>query len=144
MLQISTLKSSDRTAWQVLAQGYRDFYAIPTTAAEFDAAWRRIVETGTVHGLGARWDGQLVGIAHFFPHYSTWAGSVYYLQDLFTAPEARGKGVARALIDEIAHQARQTGAQRFYWMTQENNATARLLYEKIAKYNGFIRYDYAL
>ncbi len=144
MLHISMLEPSDRMDWEALARGYREFYAIPTTPAEFDAAWHRIVGEKTIHGLGVRMDGQLVGIAHYFPHHSTWANSVYYLQDLFTAPAARGNGVARALIVEIACQARQAGAQRFYWLTQEHNSAARLLYEKIAKYNGFIRYDHPL
>ncbi len=144
MVKISKLEPSDKNEWKLLAQGYRDFYATPTSEKEFDAAWQRITETQTIHGLGARIDGQLVGITHFFLHPNTWVHSVCYLQDLFTAPEARGKGVARALIEAAVSQARQAGAQRFYWLTQENNSTARLLYDKIAKFNGFIRYDYPM
>jgi hypothetical protein len=36
------------------------------------------------------------------------------------------------------------GATRLYWNTQEDNARARLLYDKVARFNGFIRYDYPL
>jgi GNAT superfamily N-acetyltransferase len=144
MLRISALTNGDRAVWEDLARGYKEFYQSPTTAAEFDSAWSRLFSNTGIHGIGARLDGQLVGIAHFIVHASTWAPSVCYLQDLFTAPEARGKGVARALINEIADQARSLGAQRYYWLTQENNAVARILYNKIAKYNGFIRYDFAL
>jgi hypothetical protein len=52
--------------------------------------------------------------------------------------------VARALIQEVARQARIERASRYYWLTQENNAVARVLYESVARYNGFIRYDFAL
>lgn len=86
----------------------------------------------------------MVGIAHFLYHGSTWADRICYLQDLFTAPEARGCGVARKLIEAVAHHARDAGASRCYWLTQESNAVARMLYDRVAKYNGFIRYDFPL
>ena len=57
------------------------------------------MDDGPVHGLGCRSDGALVGIAHFLFHAHSWKNEVCYLQDLFTLPEARGRGVARALID---------------------------------------------
>ena len=92
--------------------------------------------------LGNRY--HIVGIAHYLFHTSCWAQKVCYLQDLFTAHDLRGKGVARALIEAVAADARKQGAARYYWMTQEHNATARLLYDKVAKWNGFIRYEHPL
>jgi GNAT superfamily N-acetyltransferase len=82
-----------------------------------------------------------VGIAHFLYHASTWAERICYLQDLFTEESVRGQGVARALIAAVAERARQAGAARYYWLTQENNEVARALYDKVARFNGFIRYD---
>jgi hypothetical protein len=52
--------------------------------------------------------------------------------------------VGRALIGAVAAQAREAGAARYYWLTQEGNAVARMLYDKVAQYNGFIRYDFPL
>ena len=142
--RIAPLQPEDRSAWEILARGYKDFYETPTTAAEYARAWERLLSQDGVFGLAAFVDGQLVGIAHYLFHTSIWAPSNCYLQDLFTSPDARGKGVARALIEAVASQARDRGAARFYWLTRENNATARVLYDKLASYVGFIRYDFAL
>ena len=85
-----------------------------------------------------------VGLAQFLFHASTWANKVCYLQDLFTAPHPRGNGVARLLIQEVARQARVERAARYYWLTQENNSLARVLYDRVATHNGFILYDFEL
>jgi GNAT superfamily N-acetyltransferase len=143
-MQIAPLGIDDRAGWEKLARGYKHFYGTPTTDAEFDTAWQRLLKQDGVCGLGARIDGQLVGIAHYLFHTSAWTPAVCYLQDLFTAPSARGQGVARALIDAVAVAAQEGGATRFYWLTQEQNAIARLLYDKIASNRGFVRYDYPL
>jgi hypothetical protein len=44
----------------------------------------------------------------------------------------------------VAAAARERGADRFYWHTQESNARARVLYDKVARFTGFIRYAYRL
>ena len=56
----------------------------------------------------------------------------------------RGRGVGRALIERVAAAARDRGADRFYWHTQDGNARARVLYDQVARYTGFIRYGYPL
>jgi len=127
-----------------LARGYKDFYKTPIADTEYEEAWKRLLAKDDVFGLGARQNGRLVGIAHYLFHTSTWTQTACYLQDLFTTHEARGNGVARLLIEAVAHQAQERGATRYYWLTQENNAVARVLYEKVAKHNGFIRYDFPL
>jgi GNAT superfamily N-acetyltransferase len=143
-MEVGPLRPQDREAWQVLARGYKEFYATPTTEAEYAAAWNRLLAHDGIHGLGAFAQGQLVGIAHYLFHTSVWARTTCYLQDLFTAPTCRGSGVARALIEAVAGQARTQGAARYYWLTQEHNAVARALYDKVARHVGFIRYDYPL
>jgi GNAT superfamily N-acetyltransferase len=59
---------------------------------------------------------------------------------LFVLPEARGKRIGRALIEAVYDRARVAGASRVYWLTQEGNATARALYDKLAERSGFIQY----
>jgi GNAT superfamily N-acetyltransferase len=142
--RIAALQPADRSAWEVLARGYKEFYNTPTLDAEYDRAWSRLLTHDGVFGLAASTDGQLVGIAHYLFHTSVWAATTCYLQDLFTAPAARGRGVARTLIEAVATQARERGAARYYWLTQQHNTVARVLYDKVGKHQGFIRYDYPL
>jgi len=100
---------------------------------------------GTIHCRLARLDGHPIGLVHFLYHESAWTiRPTCYLQDLYTDPVARGKGVGRALIENVSADARTKGASRMYWLTQSENTTARLLYDRLATYSGYIRYDYPL
>ncbi|MFO1326384.1 MAG: GNAT family N-acetyltransferase [Rubrivivax sp.] len=144
MITVDRLRTEDRAAWGRLAAGYKAFYNTPTSEAEYDQAWARLTAGDGVHAFGARLDGQLVGIVHYLFHTSTWAREQCYLQDLFTDASVRGRGVARALIAAVAAVARERGDQRLYWLTQETNLTARALYDQVAQFKGFIRYDHPL
>ena len=144
MVEIDELRPEDRPGWELLARGYKEFYRDPMPDEAYEQTWRRLAAGTELFGLGARQDGTLVGIAHYLFHPAFWSGEACYLQDLFVAEEARGRGAARALIDAVAAVARNRGAVRYYWHTQESNARARILYDKVATYSGFIRYGYPL
>ena len=77
-------------------------------------------------------------------HASTTSPDLCYLQDLFTAPEARGKGVARRLIEAVREWARGQGCGRLYWHTQLHNETVRRLYDQVAEFRDFIVYTMPL
>jgi GNAT superfamily N-acetyltransferase len=134
------LVPSDRAAWEALFRAYIDFYHRAEPPELYDRTWREFQVDTRLHALGARLEGRLVGITHFFVHPSTSGPDVCYLQDLFTAPDARGQGVARALIAAVADWARERGCGRVYWHTQASNTTARHLYDKVAENRGFIQY----
>ncbi len=141
-IAIRPLTPDDRAAWEPLWAGYLAFYKATIPAEVTDTTWARLHDaTEPMHALGAFEDGRLVGIVHLVFHRSTWtAGPYCYLQDLFTAEEARGRGVGRALIEAVYASAREEGASRVHWLTHETNAEARLLYDRIADRSGFIQY----
>jgi GNAT superfamily N-acetyltransferase len=142
MLQIRPFTADDRKAWEPLWQGYLAFYKSSVPPEVTESTWRRFLDPAQpMHGLAAVLDGRIVGIVHFIYHRSTWTTADYcYLQDLFTAEEARGQGVARALIEAVYEKAKAHGAGRVYWLTHETNTTAQALYDKVAARSGFIQY----
>jgi GNAT superfamily N-acetyltransferase len=144
MIRVAPLDEANRAEWEPLARGYKAFYEDPQPPEVYDRVWARLMTGEDIHGLGAWLDGRMVGLAHYMFHPNVWLGEVCYLQDLFTAPEARGHGVARALVDAVAEAARARGAAKYYWLTKQDNATARALYDKVARFKGFLRYDYPL
>lgn len=78
---------------------------------------------------------------HYLFHHSTWTVGPYcYLQDLFTAPDARKQGVAHALIEAVAAAAHAAGASRVYWLTHDTNTTAMAFYDRVATRSGFVQY----
>ena len=81
-----------------------------------------------MHCAVATQDGVLVSIVHYIFHRSCWTmGEYVYLQDLFAAPEQRGKGVGRALIEHVYAAARAQGCSRVHWLTHESNTRAMKL-----------------
>jgi GNAT superfamily N-acetyltransferase len=141
-IEIAPLAADDRDEWEALARAYKDFYRTVLTDSEYQKTWSRLMVRDGIHGLGARFDGRLVGITHYLFHTGVWARRACYLEDLFVEPAARGHGVARALIEAVARQAREEGAGRLYWLTHEQNVTARALYDRVAKFSGFVEYEY--
>ncbi len=144
MITVMPLQVTDRVRWDILARGYKTFYETVLSDDQYEATWLRLLREDNVYGLGAHLDGHLVGIAHYMFHTSAWSTPACYLQDLFVDEAVRGQGVGRALIEGVAQAARKRGAPRLYWLTQQNNTAARSLYDKMAQYKGFIRYDYPL
>lgn len=141
MLTVDTLKPADRDAWERLFRGYIDFYERTLPAEEYERAWQRFQADTEIHARGARDGERLVGIVHFLTHAHTNAADVCYLQDLFTDPSARGRGVGRALIEYVASWARERGCSQLYWRTHTSNTTARALYDRVAEDRGFIVYQ---
>lgn len=143
-IQVQPLAAADRMEWEVLARAYKDFYGTVLPASSYEATWNRLLRQDGIHGLGARMGGRVVGITHYLFHTGIWSPRACYLEDLFVAPAERGRGIARALIESVAELARAEGAERLYWLTHETNATARGLYDRVARYSGFVEYEYPL
>ena len=143
---IRPVNSGDFEQWLPLWDGYNAFYGRSgETALAPDItikSWERFFDSNEpVHALVAENDGKLIGLTHYLYHRSTTAiGPICYLQDLFTIEQARGNGVARALIYGVYEQAKLAGAIRVYWQTHETNHTAMALYNKVAERSGFLVY----
>jgi GNAT superfamily N-acetyltransferase len=132
-ITIRPVATSDEEHWLVLFKQYILFYNSSLTEEQFELNWQRLNSDFNINGLIAELDGQIVGIAHYIFRPSTWDKNDFcYLEDLFVDPALRGKGVGRALIDELHKIALESGSQRLYWTTAPDNEVARKLYDKVA------------
>ena len=143
-LSIRPIGAEDYSVWRGLWAGYLAYYETSLPGAVIDTAFERLMsdDPTTFHGSLALRDGQALGLVHYVFHPHMWrVEPVCYLQDLYTSPEARGQGVARALIQSVYDAADAAGAPRVYWLTQEFNYKGRMLYDQVGTKTPFIRYD---
>ncbi len=86
----------------------------------------------TVNGYVAEVDGQIAASALWFLSFSTWEGTAgIYLEDLFVRPAFRRRGLARALLRELARECVANGYTRLTWAVLDWNVDAIALYEAI-------------
>ena len=143
---VRPVRQADFPAWEPLWDGYNAFYgragetALPPEITQ--RTWQRFFDPAEpVFALVAESGGTLLGLTHYLFHRSTTRIELTcYLQDLFTAPGQRGRGIGRALIQGVYERAKAEGIQRVYWQTHESNTAGRLLYDKVARHAGFIVY----
>lgn len=77
-------------------------------------------------------DGAAQGFALFFHNFSTFEGKPgIYLEDLFVQPEARGAGLGKALLAELAALAIERDCARLEWSVLDWNAPAIGFYQKL-------------
>ena len=86
-------------------------------------------------------DDHVIGFTTYNLQNSTWSEHGHcYLEDLFVDPVARGTGAGRALIDYVKEFAIANKCSRLYWNTDEDNATARKLYDTYTLESGKCQY----
>lgn len=141
---IRPLRAVDEADWRRLWTGYLEFYETSVPEEVYRTTFARLLsgEPHEFHGLVAERGGRLIGLAHYLFHRHCWrVENVIYLQDLYVEPEARGSGAGRALIEAVYAAADAAGCPTVYWLTQDFNATARRLYDRVAKLTPFIKYQ---
>jgi len=131
----------DRSRWQPLWQGYQTT-SRKSSDEVTELTWLRFFDDlEPVYALVAEEGDALIGFAHYLFHRSTaQIGPICYLQDMFTAEAARGRGVGRALIEGVCTRAKAAGASRVYWHTGAGNTVARALYDKVGTLTSFVQY----
>ncbi len=141
---IRPLRPDDKSAWRKLWHDYLVFYQSSVADAVYDSTFSRLLgdDPQDYSAFVAEQDGRLVGLVHFLFHRHCWrVENVCYLQDLFADPSVRGQGVGRQLIEAVYAAADAAGSPSVYWLTQDDNATARKLYDRIAKPTNFMKYQ---
>ena len=141
-MKIRDIVAEDRTAWRELWTGYCDFYRSALPPAVTESTWQRIVDPQSAFvGRIAELGGEIAGFSLSVIHECSWTlAPVCYLEDLYVKPDARGRGVGSALIEDVLRLSRQNAWARVYWNTEADNASARRLYDRFCQADGFVRY----
>ena len=144
MIEIGPLRPEDRAAWEVLARGYKTFYRESEPDEAYEQTWQRLAAGTELHGLGARLDGRLAGIAHYLFH-----PACLVRRGLLPAGPVHRRGGARARRGAGPDRGGGRGGQGarggpvLLAHPGEQHPGPRL-YDKVARFTGFIRYAYPL
>jgi GNAT superfamily N-acetyltransferase len=136
-----------RADWDLLYAGYAEFYGVPQTPQMRDTVWAWIHDPAhELEALIAEDEtGRAIGLAHLRafarPLRATYGG---YLDDLFVDPKHRGQGIADALLAACAERGRERGWNVIRWITAEDNARARGVYDRCATLTAWRTYDIGL
>ena len=140
---IRELRSDDWSDWKRLWTDYLTFYESSVSSEVYETTFARLLGSDS-HDFScfvADVDGKIVGLTHYLFHRHCWkVENTCYLQDLYADPAVRGAGVGRALIEAVYAAADAAGAPAVYWMTQDFNATARKLYDRVGTLTPFVKY----
>jgi GNAT superfamily N-acetyltransferase len=141
-LEIRPALASDKARWLILWQGYLDFYKTVLSAEQTERTWNRIMDPEfNMKCAIATLDNDVVGFTTYNLQNSTWSENGHcYLEDLFVDPNCRGGGVGRSLIDYVKDFAIDNKCSRLYWNTDEDNHTARKLYDSYSLESGKRQY----
>jgi GNAT superfamily N-acetyltransferase len=143
-MQVRGVQARDRDAWGSLFRAYVAFYRARVADDVIETTWQRLMAGGAGEPVGlvvVDDDDVPFGLAHILFHRSTWSATWYcYLEDLFVDPARRGSGGGRALIEAVYREADARQCTRTYWVTEESNATARALYDRVATKAPFVQY----
>lgn len=87
-------------------------------------------ENPLFEALVAEVDGQILGMALYYPRYSTWKGKTMHLEDLIVSAAHRGKGIGMALYQAFLQEAAKQNVRRAEWVVLDWNQNAIDFYEK--------------
>ncbi|MEW6257154.1 MAG: GNAT family N-acetyltransferase [Pseudomonadota bacterium] len=140
-LRVRAIAPEDEADWRGLWAGYCAFYETQVSASITARTFARMIDPAApLFGRVAELNGGVVGFSISILHDGTWVEApICYLEDLFVAPEVRGQGVGRALIEDILGLGRAAGWSRLYWHTRADNP-ARRLYDLFTPADDFVRY----
>jgi GNAT superfamily N-acetyltransferase len=119
-----------------LMRAYCDFYRMAPADSDLLKMSRALIDNPSRDGIqviARDNDGQALGFATIFWSWSTLsAARIAVMNDLFVHPEARGRGLADALIGACAQACIERGdIASLRWQTAKDNARAQAVYERV-------------
>lgn len=129
------VREADLAELLPLVRAYCDFYDVAPSDDALVAVSRALISDPDREGaqLIARDDGgEAVGFATVYWSWDTLiAARIGIMHDLYVVPDARGTGVADALIGACVEECHEHGAAKLAWQTARDNGRARRVYERV-------------
>lgn len=140
---VRAIAEDDAARWRELFTAYGLFYETDFDAAVLDGVWAWLMDAQhPLFCLVAERAGEVVGFAHVREQPDTFtAGPGWFLDDLYTAPEARGSGAGTALLEAITEHARTHGGGTIRWITAADNERAQRVYDRLATRTTWVTYE---
>jgi GNAT superfamily N-acetyltransferase len=136
--------AADEAVWRELWCDYLAFYETTRDEDVYAETWRRIHDPDEpMFAMVAetRYLG-VVGIVNFLYHRFFWGPeNRIYLNDLYVRPNVRGTGAGKAMIEAVVEHAKEHDCGQVWWLTAEDNAVARKLYDGVATKAPFVSYQ---
>ncbi len=131
---IREIQLKDKKQWEELYKGYADFYKVEMNDKILQTVWNWLNDKNhELKGISYEINGKIVGLAHYRKLLSPLKGKyIGYLDDIFVDPEYRGQKIGKKLLNEIKDISKANGWNFVRWQTDEDNFTAKKLYDKVA------------
>lgn len=135
VMDISRVGESDLPQVLPLMRAYCDFYGVNPSDDDLMSLARALIahpEREGVQLIARDGGGRAVGFATVCWTWSTLSASkIGVMNDLYVVSEARGTGVADALIAECSTLCRANGARELAWQTAKDNYRAQAVYDRV-------------
>jgi RimJ/RimL family protein N-acetyltransferase len=147
-INVRAAEAADFRQWAGLYRRYRAFYRLEADEEVVERVWQWVAdpanEMNSFVAVSTTEPGgpELVGLANYRRFSRPSSGTIgVYLDDLFAAETARGRGVGRALLRRLSQLAQAEGLSVVRWMTSADNQPARRLYDDTATLTKWVTYE---
>ena len=140
---IREIQSKDKDQWEKLYKGYADFYKVEMNNKILETVWNWLRNKNhEVQGIVYEIDDNIVALAHYRRMPSPLRGQdIGFLDDLYVDPKYRGQKIGEKLINKIKEISKFKGWNLVRWITRNDNARAKSLYDKVSKKTNWDTYE---
>jgi GNAT superfamily N-acetyltransferase len=142
-VKVARVTPADRADWEHLWQAWQDYMDGDVPNAITGKSWDMMMrpDSGLYALLARAADGEAIGFAHVSATPFAWVGEpILFLQDLFVAEPARGRGIGEALLKAVYGLADELGASQVFWMVDEDDARLQGFYARHGVRTPYLRY----
>lgn len=100
--------------------------AVRASLAEYQDSY----DKGIIDAILALDGEEIIGMAFYYPIFSSWNGRTLYLEDFIVKDSHRNQGIGQMLFDAFVEEAKQQGCRQAKWQVLDWNTEAIRFYER--------------